>query len=290
MKRPLTAYSFARTRRPLRRQLQPDAVRLFYFSALRALMAKAHAMVTAELLPLVHELRPDDRQDATHGDGWLRLVDPLHIDASDEERIRSTVQRLAKQFSRSLTPNKLKPLAEQVAKRTADFQKAQLQGQLQQVLSVAPFIRDEGLAIASAKFTTENVSLIKTVPERYFAQLEQVVVDGVAAGSRAGTIANEIEERYGVAESNALRIANDQVGKFYGELNQTRQEELGITGYVWNSAHDNRVRDEHRQLDGSAQAWDSPPEGGGTDAAEPGHPGSGINCRCFASPDVSDLL
>lgn len=271
--RALSAFALPRAapfgRRVTRKQQQPDAIRLFYFASLRALMSKAHARVTAELLPLVHELRPD------------------HVDADDRERMRAKAREIADQFSKRLI---VKPFVTQVAQRTASFQKAQLQAQLKDAISVAPFIRDAALEGQIAQFTRENVALIKTVPERYFAGIETMVIDKVEAGTRATTIAKQLEERYSVAESDAALIANDQVGKFYGELNRTRQTELGIRGYVWTTAHDNRVRDNHEELDGTAVDWDDPPEGGGTDNLETGHPGSGINCRCQAIPDVSGLL
>jgi SPP1 gp7 family putative phage head morphogenesis protein len=271
---PLAAYSIprpVRRSRPLKRQAQPDSMRLFYFAQLRALMAEAHARVTAELVPLVHDLR--DRKDAT-----------------DEERVRATVQRIAREFQRELTPNKLAPLAVQVARRTADFQKRQLVTQIKDAIAVTPFLRDSALGEQVAEFTRTNVALIKTVPERYFASLETKVAQDITDGARATTIAKDIEERYGVAESDAARIANDQVGKFFGAVNQTRQEELGIAGYIWRTVEDNRVRHGHQGLDGTSQDWNDPPEGGGTDENEPGHPGSGICCRCFAEPDLSGLL
>lgn len=284
MTRPaLARFAVPRRKVRVRRQLQPDAVRLFYFSALRALMSKAHALVTAELLPLLHEIVPDAKADAA----GPRLV---RADAEAEEQVRAKVRELAKVFGRNITPNKLRPLAEKVAERTSEFQKAQLSAQLKDAIGVSPLLRDEGLAAAADAFTVENVALIKTVPERYFGEIEQVVVDGVNGGQRATTIAKDIEARFEVSTTNAARIANDSVGKFFGDLNRVRQQELGITRYTWVTAHDNRVRDTHRGLDGQVFEWADPPMGGGTDEAEAGNPGFGINCRCQGLPDVEGFL
>lgn len=65
---------------------------------------------------------------------------------------------------------------------------------------------------------------------------------------------------------------------------------MGVTGYIWRTANDNRVRDNHGDLDGQRFTWDDPPMGGGTSEDEPGHSGSGIQCRCYAEPDLSPLL
>ena len=58
----------------------------------------------------------------------------------------------------------------------------------------------------------------------------------------------------------------------------------GLTHYKWETAGDDLVRDWHAELDGTIQAWASPPPGGGTDEGEAGHPLSGYGCRCTAQP------
>jgi SPP1 gp7 family putative phage head morphogenesis protein len=270
MRAPLAAFATSKRRRPVRRQLQPDSIRLFYFSRLRALMAEAHALVTEDLLPLVHELRPE------------------HSDATAAARVRAAVHGIAARFARNITPGKLAPLAAQVAQRTSDFQKAQLTAQFKDVLTVAPFIHDVGLATAAEAFTTENIALIRTVPERYFAELADTVGSMIETGARAATIAAEIERRYEVSETNAARIANDQVGKFFGDLNDTRQRALGLTQAVWATARDNRVRDAHRNLNGQVYKL-----GEGLvnpDTGERILPGQDVNCRCQGLPDVDQLL
>jgi SPP1 gp7 family putative phage head morphogenesis protein len=110
----------------------------------------------------------------------------------------------------------------------------------------------------------------------------KVVREGVAIGSRWETIAARLAERELVTESRAALIARDQVGKLFGEVNKARQQNIGVSGYVWRTANDNRVREEHEALDGDRFEWSSPPS--------EGYPGEAVNCRCYADPDFSDLL
>lgn len=56
------------------------------------------------------------------------------------------------------------------------------------------------------------------------------------------------------------------------------------THYRWITERDGKVRDHHRALDGQIFQWTTPPLGGGTRSGDYGHPGSGINCRCFPQP------
>ncbi|MCG7491962.1 phage minor head protein [Thalassobius sp. Cn5-15] len=63
---------------------------------------------------------------------------------------------------------------------------------------------------------------------------------------------------------------------FAGLINQLRQEELGIEGYIWRSQEDAKVRDSHAEYHDQIFRWEDPPAGG--------HPGEAHNCRCFAEP------
>ncbi len=75
-------------------------------------------------------------------------------------------------------------------------------------------------------------------------------------------------------ENHAALIARDQVSKLNGQLNRARQTAAGITSFVWETREDDRVRPEHRELQGRTFTWD---EGAG--GVYPGEP---IQCRCWA--------
>lgn len=131
-------------------------------------------------------------------------------------------------------------------------------------------------------FTAENVSLIKSAQQKYFGDIEKTVLRGVNSGARWEDVAGELEERFGIAERHAKLIARDQVGKFYGALNETRQKDLGLHRYVWRGMNDNRERPEHLAREGQDFAWTAPPSDG--------NPGQPVNCRCYAEPDFAPIL
>ena len=85
-----------------------------------------------------------------------------------------------------------------------------------------------------------------------------------------------------MSENDAMRIARDQIGKLNAQVNQDRQEAIGLTGYIWRTMNDDRVRDEHAMLEGEAFTWDDPPEDG--------PPGDACLCRCFGEPDFSPII
>lgn len=64
--------------------------------------------------------------------------------------------------------------------------------------------------------------------------------------------------------------------------------------YVWRTAHDKRVRDSHRAMDGQVKPEGQPfITGGGTHLLYPGDPSGPadevINCRCFREPKIDFL-
>lgn len=143
------------------------------------------------------------------------------------------------------------------------------------------------LAELQKNWISKNTSLIKSVPSQYMAKVEQIVRNGVMAGTTSREIAKQVKEVAAVTDRRAMIIARDQIGKANAELTQYRQEDLGVKDYTWRTAKDERVRGNpsgrypgavpsHYKREGKRYSWAKPPEGG--------HPGMAVLCRCFASP------
>ena len=257
-------------RRPLPRQLQPDAIRLSYFRALLQVLDQARALIkraTPRLEELVRVAA------AARGDARL--------DMSDDE-INDLIDRLAEQFFAEFTNTRLAEFAAGFARRTSAFQREQMARQFRAALGIDIVRAEPWLEPRIRAFTSENVALIKSIPQKYFTEVEKNVVQGMRQGFRWEEIAKDLDDRYEVAEGHAKLVARDQVGKFMGELNQQRQQDLGVTSFIWRTARDNRVREAHQALEGEEFSWDSPP-------AE-GIPGEPINCRCQAEPVLAQIF
>ena len=142
------------------------------------------------------------------------------------------------------------------------------------------FADNPALAHARDVFTDRNVKLITKLSGEAYAQVNDVVLQGIQAGRRSHDIAKDIMGRLDVAESRANLIARDQVLKFNGSLTQTRQTSAGITQFTWYTSLDERVRPAHRAQHGLVFAWSNPPVVDGEQAT----PGSPVQCRCIALP------
>lgn len=123
---------------------------------------------------------------------------------------------------------------------------------------------------------TENVRLIRTVPQRFFLGMLQGLGElALDAPFDQQFVMDLFAKEFGSAGYNLRRITRDQTSKLIGQLNHHRQAQVGVTHYEWNTANDERVRRSHIANEGLVIAWDDPP-------SETGHPGDDIMCRCIA--------
>lgn len=212
--------------------------------------------------------------------------DPLgtrlsRADADGTKRVRELAAAAGRALEAKLRPSELEQLGRRFAKRTSDFQKAQLQKQARRAVGADLFMLDKTIPPLVDGFVKENVALIKDIPRKTAGEIERISVEAVAKGRRHESLAKELEERFGMGENRARLIARDQVGKLYGQVNAARQKEIGIERFVWRSSRDERVRAEHDDRDGETYHYDDPPDG-----ELPGEP---IQCRCHAEPVFGDL-
>jgi SPP1 gp7 family putative phage head morphogenesis protein len=110
-----------------------------------------------------------------------------------------------------------------------------------------------------------------------------------------GTLA-EAKKRVMEAAKKAAEIAEVRGSVAVLQLNSEIIEQTARSGgsrfYTWVTERDSKVRPHHAALDGTVQSWDSAPLGGGSNARDSGHPGSGYNCRCVPvplGPDATSL-
>ena len=150
-------------------------------------------------------------------------------------------------------------------------------------VNVGPFMNDLKLEGRMAQFLSENVRLIKTIPERYHAKLlNDLVALGIDRPFDQQALTRVLRSNYKSSGYNLRRLTRDQTSKLIGQFNQARQEQIGIIEYVWRTSQDERVRPTHVVKDGQLFRWDSPPP-------DTGHPGQDIQCRCRARPVIPSV-
>lgn len=128
----------------------------------------------------------------------------------------------------------------------------------------------------------EQVQLITSLPLEAAQRVHRLTLEGLADGTRAAQIKEEILRSGHVTESRASLIARTEVGRAAANLTAARAVHIESDGYIWRTAGDSAVRDRHKKLAGKFFRWDDPPVTG--ENGERSLPGAIYNCRCY--PEV----
>ncbi len=136
-------------------------------------------------------------------------------------------------------------------------------------------------------FIHENVNLIKSIPEKYFTEVEGMVMRSVRSGRDLEYLSDELEHRYGITHRRAILIARDQNNKATEQMNRTRQMDLGIKRGIWKHASGvKEPRHSHQELEGKIFRLDQ----GIYCDGEWIFPGEKINCHCYYRPIIEEFL
>ena len=182
------------------------------------------------------------------------------------------------QFYQKYPQSTLNDMAETTFGQIENQNRRYYQRATQSLISI-PSLSAEGWLLSERDaFMNTQRKLITKISEEQFSRIEQATLSGLRDGRLATDIAKDLQAQIHIPKNKAKLIARDQTSKLVGNLNQYRQKSLGINQYVWSTAGDNRVRDEHLANEGRIFSWDDPPS--------TGHPGEDINCRCVAIPIV----
>lgn len=181
-------------------------------------------------------------------------------------------------------PQAMSVSIEKIVGQTSGWSQEQWRKQVQAALGVDLPREEPALQPVKDKFRDENLDLITAlVPE----QVEQVqrVLEAAGDATRVERIRDDIIAATGTTKSHAALLARDQVLKLNGEITQERHKQAGVTHYRWVASGDDRVRPDHRALDGKVFAYAEPPIAD-TRSGKRGHPGQIWQCRCVSDPQI----
>ena len=80
---------------------------------------------------------------------------------------------------------------------------------------------------------SENVSLIKNIPDQYFSRIAQDVQRSISVGGDRQMLIKALRNNYGFTEKRARFIARDQIAKATQALAESTDRDLGFTEGVW---------------------------------------------------------
>lgn len=137
---------------------------------------------------------------------------------------------------------------------------------------------------------SEQVNLIKSIPDNLLTQVQSHVVQSVTVGGDIGALAKTLETQFGVARRRAQLIARDQNNKATANFTMVRQLQVGITKARWlHSGGGRHPRPTHVKAGRDRVIYEV--NHGWYDPHEKRHiyPGELINCRCVSISVIPGL-
>ncbi len=151
------------------------------------------------------------------------------------------------------------------------------------VLEVNPELSHPALDRLRRKYD-ENMKLyIRDFANEEIPELRQIVRENAEQGYRADRLIQAIEGRYDVSKSKATFLAKQETSLLVSKFREERFRETVGDRYTWLTSGDQRVRHDHRILNGKEFSYDHPPVTNLQTGAK-NNPGEDFGCRCVARP------
>lgn len=240
-----------------------------YNADLQRILRQVRKEINEQLMPLLRKLQPFYQNDSLVSDSWINTVTAAIKRLKDRwtsEQFADIANKIASDFVDS---------ADKVNASKYNFE-------------INIFTDNVKLQEELELSTYENTELIKSVPAKYLAQVENIILYNIRSGNRSGFISRQLTEQFGVESRRAKMIARDQTAKINSDLNQVRATSAGFEYFQWLTSEDNRVRNRHRHISDKVTAYgegiyryDNPPL---SDKGVPILPGKDYLCRCVAKP------
>lgn len=207
------------------------------------------------------------------------------MDASPAVFMRDAMKKLAKRWAKAFD-NVSQKLAERFAGDAMKNTDVSLHNALEKAGFTVEFKMTAPMNNALQATIAENVGLIRSIPEKYFTEVEGLVMRSVARGRDLSYLTDELQKRYGITRRRAELIARDQNNKATSVMQAARQQSLGITQGVWKHSHAGKEpRPSHVKADGKVFELSKGMYLDGKWVM----PGEEINCRCTWSPVIPGL-
>lgn len=255
--------------------------------------------------PTLPPVRPSKGAEAKYREQLQKLVDAMAravlkklrtmyranvpVIAQDEmpsTELRKAIKKMSKRWQKQFDDG-APQLAEYFTKAANKRSKLQLQKILKDAGFTVEFKMTRAVRDVMNASIGEQVSLIKSIPEKFFTDVEGAVMRSVAKGGSLGDLTAHLEKQYGLTHRRAAFIARDQNNKATAVITRTRQLEAGVTEAIWvHSGGGKTQRKSHVAASKRGQKYDVRKGWFDPDVQQFIQPGELPNCRCVSRPVI----
>lgn len=239
-----------------------------------------------ELLKTIREMNDDVKAEIVTILRDNPLASDMAMDANPVSMLGRAIKTLAKKWIDRFIEQSI-PTANSITERTqVAVDRGLLASARRDAITIKMQWTDAMLQKRDA-IIAENVAMIRSIPEKYFTEVESMVFRSVAKGGDRKQLTDDIEsefgKRHGITRRRAEFIARDQVRKATSALSNARQRAAGIIEGDWlHSGGGNHPRHKHVKANGTRFRLDI-----GLPIGDKGQyvlPGEEPNCGCTWKP------
>lgn len=240
-----------------------------------------------QLLAEVREMSAEVRREVLRAIRSNPLAqDSLAMDASPVEFIKRVLDALARKWVDKFI-NRAIPLSSDFINRTTGAVDRDLLAAARKEGMTINYQWTDAMIERRDLIIAENVSLIRSIPEKYFTEVEGMVYRSLSRGGSLKQLSDEIErnfsKRHGITRRRCEFIARDQTRKATSALSAVRQMAAGITEGEWmHSGGGSKPRHSHVKAGRDKKRFDL--SKGCLIDGEYIMPGQLPNCRCSWRP------
>jgi SPP1 gp7 family putative phage head morphogenesis protein len=209
-------------------------------------------------------------------------------DASIASQAKIVTNKLISKFG-WLFNDKARQISESMMNATMNVSKSNLKDSIKQLsggLSIKTGFLTGDLREITKSIVEENVSLIKSISDRYLYNVQKAVLRSISFGNGLKDLIPQLSKFKGITDRHAKNMALDQTRKAYNSINRARMEKVGIGKFKWiHSGGGQLPRKDHIEMSGNIYSFDDLPVIDKR-TGERGIPGQAINCRCLMVPVI----
>lgn len=201
----------------------PKSVNAYYTAEMRKMLNKYRLEVNQQILPL------------------LKQHEIVYAMADSADGLLATIYRLIDDIGKLIGSEIMQKIAKAWLSKMMSWQvKNGALGQIN-TINMSRLLQTFRIEDALNNALTENVKLIKSVPERYLQDVKNVIAENFKNGNSYTSAKHAINEIYQQQGYKIERIARTETAKLNTDVTRLQAKSIGCTHFIWMTAGDERM-------------------------------------------------